>query len=66
MNANEELRCRHCDDVIGVYEPIVVVRDGIPVCTSRAAAESGQLSGKRCFHADCFAAGGPPADVEDR
>jgi hypothetical protein len=65
MSAHDELRCGHCDDVIGVYEPIVVVHDGVPVRTSRAASELEQLSDKPSFHAACFASA-PPGGAGDR
>lgn len=34
---NVTLRCRHCDDVIGLYEPMIVLRAGHPRKTSRTA-----------------------------
>ncbi len=55
MSSREGLRCRHCSDSIGVYEPLVVLRDGIPVRTSRAAAAADLLDPDSCFHAECFA-----------
>jgi len=52
---DERLRCRHCDDVIGAYEPMIVVtehgyressrlREGAPL--ARIADD--------CYHAACF------------
>lgn len=49
------LRCRHCCEVIGAYEPMVVVLGEQPVHTSRTVAEAEQLTGEPCFHACCFA-----------
>ena len=46
-------RCRHCCDVIGVYEPIVVQSDDGERRTS-LAAEPGLSADDRCFHAECF------------
>ncbi|HTZ87831.1 MAG TPA: hypothetical protein VL988_04900 [Solirubrobacteraceae bacterium] len=48
-----ELRCEHCRDVIGVYEPVVTMIDGEPLRTSRAVA-LGHLRGAPCFHEGCF------------
>jgi hypothetical protein len=56
MSARETLRCRHCRDLIGIYEPLVVVRDGLRVRTSRAAAAGEALEASPCFHAECFEA----------
>jgi hypothetical protein len=50
----QSMRCRLCDEVIGVYEPLVVLLDGVPRRTSRPVAEAEQLIAP-CFHADCFA-----------
>jgi len=49
-----ELRCAHCCEPIGVYEPLVVY-DGLDaVRTSRAADDFAGTGGHACFHADCF------------
>ena len=47
------LRCQQCSDVIGVYEPLVVVgAEGSR--TTSLAAEPGQFPvGSACFHAAC-------------
>ncbi len=66
MSAREGLRCRHCRDLIGVYEPLVVVRDGVPVRTSRAAAASEPLEGESCFHAECFASRSREGEARDQ
>jgi hypothetical protein len=51
------LRCTRCGDVIGVYEPIVVVRGGDEVReTSRAAEAALPLAGAEHFHSECYAA----------
>jgi hypothetical protein len=52
------VRCGHCGAVIGVYEPMIVVRDGDAWETSRAA-EPLPLHGAEFYHRDCFA---EPAD----
>jgi hypothetical protein len=47
------LRCEHCDDVIGVYEPMTVVDQGQPRTTSRVIEpDVGELE---CYHALCYA-----------
>ncbi len=45
--------CRICGNVIGVYEPLVVRREGEARETSRAA-QDGQLRGE-LYHRDCYA-----------
>jgi hypothetical protein len=56
------LRCEHCDDVIGVYEPMIVLEHGRTRDTSRAAeqvivsgltSESSGLTGE-CYHVACY------------
>jgi hypothetical protein len=51
----EPMRCGHCGDVIGVYEPLVLLDGGEPRTTSAAAEpqigdEPGVL-----FHRACYA-----------
>jgi hypothetical protein len=43
--------CRHCNDVIGVYEPMVVLTDGEAQITSRTTA--GDRPGER-YHQACY------------
>jgi hypothetical protein len=53
------LRCAGCGEVIGVYEPLVHVVDGIAHRTSRAADP--QLAATQpdaCYHLACSEAGG--------
>ncbi|HEV2975324.1 MAG TPA: hypothetical protein VGX69_10085 [Solirubrobacteraceae bacterium] len=47
-------RCDRCGEVIGVYEPLVLLVDGEPVHSSRAAEHWDSLDGPR-FHEACFA-----------
>lgn len=55
------VRCGHCGIVIGVYEPMVVVRDGDARETSRAA-EPLIVQNVELYHRDCFRArAGDPA-----
>lgn len=51
-------RCSACDDIIGVYEPLVHVGDDFAERTSRAASPE-ICSPGRCFHLDCYER--PPA-----
>jgi hypothetical protein len=51
--SNEIPRCRHCGDVIGVYEPMIVLDEGQARKTSRAVeATPGPLG--ECYHNECF------------
>lgn len=48
-------RCRHCGDVIGTYEPMIVLVDGQPRRTAIAAgAHSLALDDRQCFHDACY------------
>jgi hypothetical protein len=53
------LRCAHCGDVIGMYEPLVVIEDGAARQTS-CAAEPPLLAGAHgdCYHRDCHLSSG--------
>jgi hypothetical protein len=48
------LRCTVCDDVIGIYEPLVHIDDGLPRPTSRAAEPSVTRSKGQCYHLECY------------
>lgn len=48
------VRCHHCDDVLGVYEPVVVVLDGQVRETSRAAEPSLPLETAALYHPACY------------
>lgn len=47
------IRCQHCGEVIGVYEPMVVVVDGEPLHGSRATIDA-DVAGLPHFHGECF------------
>jgi hypothetical protein len=48
--------CRYCRDVIGMYEPMVVLLDGgQKLLTSRAAANGVIPHDARRYHETCFA-----------
>jgi hypothetical protein len=51
----EPLRCQHCNDVIGVYEPMIVFTHGQARTTSIAAEDDcAPTVGERYHHA-CYA-----------
>jgi hypothetical protein len=50
---NRTPTCSHCHDVIGVYEPMVVVIDGQANTTSRALEQDAQCAGD-WYHHDCY------------
>ncbi len=51
----EILRCEHCGDVIGVYEPIVVRAGELVRETSRAAEPGLPLAHAEHYHRECYA-----------
>ena len=50
----EPPRCAACDDVLGVYEPIMHVASGSARLTSRAAEPAVPCSDGHCYHLDCY------------
>jgi hypothetical protein len=61
----EPLRCTHCSDVIGVYEPLIELADGRVRESSLAseAPSAGRESG--FYHRACYKRGhsaGPPGE----
>ena len=51
---NMMLRCRHCGDVIGVYEPMIVQCDGRVRGTSRAVEPNVGGDASECYHRACY------------
>ncbi len=49
-------RCRHCGDVIGAYEPVIVVQSGEARETSRAAEPELVRHAACCYHRECHEA----------
>jgi hypothetical protein len=47
-------RCTLCDDVIGVYEPLVHIDRELARRTSRAAEPGVTSSAGKSFHLDCY------------
>ena len=60
--ARTTLRCGLCEDVIGVYEPLITLANGHPRMTSRATEAHVGAYGGPCFHRACFVA---PAKLID-
>lgn len=48
------LRCRYCNDVIGVYEPIVRIDDGDRQVTSLASEPWLHTAQVPCYHHSCY------------
>jgi hypothetical protein len=48
------MRCTHCGDVIGVYEPLIAISDGRAYETSLAAGTPGAGHRTDCFHRTCY------------
>jgi hypothetical protein len=49
-------RCVVCGEVIGSYEPMILVQDGKPRKTSTAAEREGAWQTGECYHAACYPA----------
>lgn len=47
-------RCVACQDVIGIYEPLVQLVDGVAWRTSRAAEPTLGAAGGELYHAACY------------
>jgi hypothetical protein len=47
-------RCVVCKEVIGVYEPLVHVFDGLAWRTSRAAEPEVMAAGGEVYHVECY------------
>ena len=59
------LRCQHCQEVIGVYERMIVLSNGEPRSTSRAAEHNSGDQVGECYHRSCYAqAYGQNPDLE--
>lgn len=49
-----EIRCSHCEEPIGVYEPLITLAEGHPRETSRAAEPHVINHDAQCYHRSCF------------
>ncbi len=47
-------RCQHCGEIIGVYEPLVLVREGTPYTTSIAAEAHLFPTVEACYQRACY------------
>ncbi|MFI5037083.1 MAG: hypothetical protein ACHP93_01225 [Solirubrobacterales bacterium] len=47
-------RCHHCGDVIGAYEPMIVLAEGEARRTSRAAERAAGAPMRECYHSACY------------
>jgi hypothetical protein len=52
---DQALRCQRCGDVIGTYEPMIVLSDGARHETSLAASPKLAGEGAEHYHSACFA-----------
>lgn len=50
----DRLRCNRCRDVIGIYEPMITVNDGLADETSLAAQPDVGKQGSECYHRACY------------
>lgn len=48
------LRCHHCGEVIGTYEPMTVLAEGVARRTSRAAERNTEAPVDECYHSACY------------
>jgi hypothetical protein len=59
-------RCQYCGDVLGVYEPVILIHNGLPHVTSRAAQAHLFPTTDPGYHKACYEldvqGGGPTAD----
>ncbi len=51
---SQSLRCDHCGEVIGVYEPLVRVLDGRAYESSRASEPACSGRGGEHYHRACY------------
>jgi hypothetical protein len=47
--------CAYCGDVIGAYEPMILIEDGSPRKTSASAEQDTNLHAGECYHVACHA-----------
>jgi hypothetical protein len=50
----EKLHCVHCGDVIGAYEPMILVEDGKPRKTSTSAEQDRDPHAGDYYHTACY------------
>jgi len=64
LQARVVLRCTRCGDVIGVYEPLIVVSDGSASATSLASDPTASCAAGERYHSSCYGATNPGAHQE--
>jgi hypothetical protein len=57
--------CRHCGDVIGAYEPMIVLVQGQARVTSLAAERDEDAPAGDCYHRACYTSGGAAGGPEE-
>ena len=53
--SGKQLLCHECNEVIGVYEPLIMMLDGQIVETSRAGMDCTHSQHTASYHRSCFA-----------
>ena len=54
MSENVNVRCNHCGEIIGVYEPLITLMEGQALETSRAVEPLAGAMGTRIYHRACY------------
>jgi len=57
------LRCQRCGDVIGTYEPMIVLEDGDARETSKVADQKATSEWSEYYHHACYLADRSAGDV---
>ncbi len=52
--------------MIGVYEPLIVIEQGMPRETSRAAEPGSGAEGAACFHGPCYVRAAAAGELPNR
>jgi len=47
-------RCQHCEEVIGMYEPMVVIDEAGARSSARLDEQAGAGPPGECYHRDCY------------
>jgi len=56
-------RCQRCGDVLGVYEPLILITEGLPCATSRAAEPHLFPTTDPGYHKACYELDGRPGGL---
>ncbi len=60
---DDKLRCAACGDVIGAYEPLVVLSHGRALDTSKTEMD-GDIAPGECYHHACYPQARADAEAE--